>query len=120
MLKIYQHTIFEESIAPAYILFLTPVGRPLAYLFLAPNLAVRYGFIPINGSPIIPHAGLARRAGAPRCVHGLARMSSQKSNRRLPAHPDDTDIPIYSPAPQLADYNKLYSLPGQMPSVIAC
>ncbi|HUT68790.1 MAG TPA: DDE-type integrase/transposase/recombinase, partial [Dehalococcoidales bacterium] len=38
--------------------------------------------------PIIPHTGLARRAGAPCCAHGFARMSSQNSDRRLPAHPD--------------------------------
>ena len=36
--------------------------------------------------PIIPHTGLARRAGAPCCAHGLAQMSSQNIERRLPAY----------------------------------
>jgi hypothetical protein len=36
--------------------------------------------------PIIPHTGLARRAGAPCCAHGLAQRSSQNIVRRLPAH----------------------------------
>jgi hypothetical protein len=63
-------------------------GRSPAPCFLAPYLASRCGVIRRKRSPIVLHAGLARRAGAPCCVNGLALLSSQKSAAASPRPPD--------------------------------
>ncbi len=82
-----QHTILfyangSDDLNPFKVL----AGRPHSSLLPGSQFSFQIrSHFSMEGS-IIPHTGLTGRAGAPCCAHGFAQMSSQKPDRRLPAH----------------------------------
>jgi len=74
----------SRTISPLFYLHIG--GQTPAPFYLAPNLAVRYGFIRLGGVPSYLIRVWPGRQGHHVVHTGLLQMSSQKLERRLPAH----------------------------------
>ena len=83
-----QHTILIQSMTPTtYLLPQYHIGEQTpASFFLAPNLAVRYGFTPQEEVPSYLIRVWPRGQGHHVVYNGFAQMSPQNKQRRLPAH----------------------------------